>query len=255
MKLRGRVALITGGASGIGRACAELFAQHKARIVVADRAVETAEETVACIKRAGGEAVFLSVDVVNLAELEDVVRHTVKTYGRLDIFFHNAGLAGPGTIESTDEADFDELIQVNLKAAFFGSKYAIPFLKEAGGGNILFTSSGLGLKPAPHSPAYSVSKAGLNMLMRALAVALAPDRIRVNSICPGPVPTPLWQKFVDAHSGGEVEIFTARSLNNRLIKRYGTVDEIAKAALYLVSDDASYITGLALPVEGGQHAM
>ena len=93
------------------------------------------------------------------------------------------------------------------------------------------------------------------MLMRALAVALAPDHIRVNSICPGPVLTPLWQNFVNAHSDGEAEEFAAKSLNNRLIKRYGTADEIAKAALYLVSDDASYITGLALPVEGGQHAM
>lgn len=255
MKVNDQVAIITGGATGIGRASAVLFAKEGAKVVVADRRKEQGEETVKNIKDSGGEAAFIGTDVSNVVEIAALVDTTVARYGKLDIFFHNAGLNGPGHFEETTEKDFDALFSVNLKAAFFGAQYAVPYLKKNGGGNILFTSSGLGLKPAPHSPAYSASKAGLNMLTRALAVLLAPDNIRVNAVCPGPVWTPLWQDFVHAHSEGNDQAFIDKSIGNRLIKRYGTVEETALAALYLVSDDASYITGLALPIEGGQHAM
>lgn len=257
MKLKDRVAIITGGGTGIGRACSQLFAKEGAKVVIASRGKEKeqGEDTVRLIKEAGGEARFILADVTHIAEIESLIKTTVSSYGKLDIFFSNAGVNGPGHFEDTTEADFDQLIAINLKAAFFGAQYAVPYLKKNGGGIILFTSSGLGLKPAPHSPAYSASKAGLNMMMRALAVLLAPDNIRVNSICPGPVWTPLWQSFITAHSDGKDQAFVDKSLGNRLIRRYGTVEETATAALYLVSDDASYITGLALPIEGGQHAM
>jgi len=194
MKLEGKVALITGAATGIGRATAILFAREGARVAIADINEKDAGETVQKIKKDGGDAFFTYTNLLNITEVEKMVKTTVATYGKLHIFYHNAGVAGPGRIELTTEEAYDQIMDIHVKAGFFGAKFAAPEIKKAGGGSILFTGSGLGLRPSSQSPAYSVSKAGLLMLTRALAVSLAKDGIRVNAVCPGPISsTPLWQ--------------------------------------------------------------
>ncbi len=252
MKLKGKVALITGAATGIGRASARLFAKEGARIVIVDIRDEEASETVKMIEEAAGEAIFIQADVAVVAELKRAIKTTVDTYGRLDIFYHNAGFAGPGPLELTSEEAFDQTMAVNLKAGFFGAKLAIPEIKKAGGGCILFTSSEVGLHPFIEAPTYSITKAGLIMLTRALAVALAADNIRVNAICPGPVATTaLWRDIASRIRGIDPDELTKTPPENRPISRYGTEEEMAAAALFLVSPESSYITGVALPVDGG----
>jgi NAD(P)-dependent dehydrogenase (short-subunit alcohol dehydrogenase family) len=252
MKLQGKVALITGAATGIGRATAILFAKEGAQVAIADINEKDANETVGTIKKAGGDAFFVYTNLMNINEIEKMVKATVGQYGSLHIFYHNAGVAGPGRIEFTTEEAYDQIMDIHLKAGFFGAKLAAPEIKKAGGGSILFTASGLGLRPSSQSPAYSVSKAGLIMLTRALAVALAKDGIRVNAICPGPISsTPLWQGVLKRNPEIVPEEYTQMNIQVRPIKRMGKPEEMAQAALFLVSPEASYITGVALPVDGG----
>jgi NAD(P)-dependent dehydrogenase (short-subunit alcohol dehydrogenase family) len=252
MKLDGKVALITGAATGIGRATAILFAREGARVVIADINEKDAGETVQTIKKVGGDAFFTYTNLLNITEVEKMVKTTVATYGKLHIFYHNAGVAGPGRIELTTEEAYDQIMDIHVKAGFFGAKFAAPEIKKAGGGSILFTGSGLGLRPSSQSPAYSVSKAGLLMLTRALAVSLAKDGIRVNAICPGPISsTPLWQGVLARNPEIVPEEYARMNMQVRPIKRLGTPEEMAHAALFLVSPEASYITGVALPVDGG----
>jgi NAD(P)-dependent dehydrogenase (short-subunit alcohol dehydrogenase family) len=252
MKLEGKVALITGAATGIGRAAAILFAKEGAKVAIADINEKDANETVQSIVKDGGAAFFVRTNLVKMADIENMVCATVATFGRLDIFYHNAGVAGPGRIELTMEEAYDQIMNIHLKAGFFGAKFAIPEIKKAGGGSILFTGSGLGLRPSKQSPAYSASKAGLLMLTRALAVALARDGIRVNAVCPGPISsTPLWQGVLARNPDIVPEEYAKMNMEVRPIKRLGTPEEMAQAALFLVSPEASYITGVALPVDGG----
>jgi len=252
MKLTGQTALITGAATGIGRASARLFAREGAMVAIADINDEAGNETAGMIQKDGGEAIFIHTDVSSVSQLERMVRATVDSFGKLTIFFHNAGIAGPGTIETTTEDTYDRCMAVNLKAGYFGAKFAAPEIRRAGGGSIIFTSSGLGLRPAPQSPVYSLTKAGLVMLTRSLALYLARDNIRVNAICPGPVSeTPIWQDFVNRVPGTDAGEYARKSLEGRPIARFGTAEEMARAALFLVSPENSYITGVALPVDGG----
>lgn len=253
MKLEGKTALITGAATGIGRATAILFAKEGAQTAIADINDKDANETVQTIKNGGGDAFFINANLRHTNEIEKMVKKTVATYGKLDIFYHNAGVAGPGRLELTTEEAYDQIMDIHLKAGFFGAKFAAPEIKKAGGGSILFTGSGLGLRPSSQSPAYSVSKAGLLMLTRALAVALAKDGIRVNAVCPGPISsTPLWQGVLDRNPDIVPEEYVQMNIQIRPIKRLGTPEEMAQAALFLVSPEASYITGVALPVDGGR---
>jgi len=252
MKLEGKVALITGAATGIGQATAFLFAREGARVVIADINEKDANATVQSIRQDGGEAFFAYTDLMNSSEIEKMVKTTVATYGELHIFYHNAGVAGPGRLELTTEQAYDQIMSIHLKAGFFGAKFAAPEIKKAGGGSILFTGSGLGLRPSAQSPAYSVSKAALLMLTRTLAVALAKDGIRVNAVCPGPIAsTPLWQGVLARNPEIVPEEYKQMNIQVRPIKRLGTPEEMAQAALFLVSPEASYITGVALPVDGG----
>jgi len=246
MKLDGKVALITGAATGIGRASALLFAREGAKIVVADINDKAAEETVKMVEAGGGEAVFVHTDVTSVAALENMVKTAVSTYGQLDILFNNAGIAGPTFIEETSEEAYDRTMAVNLKAGFFGAKFAIPEIRKSGGGCILFTSSGLGLRAFPQSLTYSLAKAALIMLTRGLAVQLGRDNIRVNALCPGPVDTTA--VYQDMSSTQDAP---GKTIEERPIQRYGTVEEMADAALFLVSPEAAYISGVALPVDGG----
>jgi NAD(P)-dependent dehydrogenase (short-subunit alcohol dehydrogenase family) len=250
--LKGKVALITGSASGMGKAAALLFAEAGARLAVVDINDALGNGVVAEIKSKGGEAIYIRADVSKEPELAKMVDETVRSFGRLDVFWHNAGNAGPGSIERTSEADYDFTMALHVKGGFFGAKHAIGPMRKAGGGAILFTSSLAGLKASRASPVYSLAKSSLVMLTKCLALHYSKENIRVNCICPGPVETPLWPSFAgrdsDLHNPEEV----AKMYRQRTpMGRFGEPEEIARAGLFLASDAASYITGAILSVDGG----
>ncbi|MFC1993823.1 SDR family NAD(P)-dependent oxidoreductase [Chloroflexota bacterium] len=253
MLLDGKVAIITGSASGIGRASAILFAAEGARVVVSDVDEKEGLEVVRTIREAGGEASFCYTDVAVVSDVERLVKIALETYGHLDIYWHNAGIAGPGPIEDTTEEGYDWQFAVHLKAGFFGAKFVIPEIINAGGGSILFTGSGCAaLKPNPFSPSYSAAKAGLIALVKCLSLSLARKNIRVNCICPGVVKTSLSYKF--SQRGPDYPGGLEKAVEQSPLGRYITAEEVAQAALFLVSDKASAITGIALPVDGGVSA-
>jgi NAD(P)-dependent dehydrogenase (short-subunit alcohol dehydrogenase family) len=243
-KLDGKVALITGAGSGIGRASALLFAKEGAKVAVVDYVPEGGRETVKMIKKAGGEAIFIEADVSKAADAERMVKTTVDTYGRIDILFNNAGIMGPlARTAKTTEEQWDLVVNINLKGVFLGSKYAIPVMLNQGGGVIVNTGSTAGIGALPRLPAYSASKAGVIQLSKAMAMEYGGRNIRVNCICPGGIQTP-----IAAASGltGEQTV-----LPGQPIRRVGQPEDIAHAVLYLASDDASYVTGATLIVDGG----
>lgn len=250
--LDGKVAIITGSGSGVGKAGALLFAQEGAKIVVVDINDKNGEEVVKEIRDGGGEAIFLHIDVGVETELRRMAEETIKAFGKVDIYWHNAGIAGPGIIERTTEEDFDRLIAIHVKGGFFGAKYLIPEMKKIGGGTILFTSSLSGSKPSAGSPSYSIAKAGLQILAQCIALAYAKNNIRANVISPGAAETPLWPAFIsrdpDIIPPAEME---KRALSKILIGRLIKPEEIAQAALFLCSNEAFVITGVILPVDGG----
>ena len=251
-RLDGKVAIITGSGSGMGKAAALLFAREGAKVAVVDINDKGGAEVVEAIKKAGGEAIFLHVDVGVEADLKRMVEQAVKAFGKVNIFWHNAGIAGTGIIERTTEKDFDRQIAIHVKGGYFGAKYVIPEMKKAGGGAMLFTSSISGIKPSAGSPSYSIAKAGLQILAQCIALGYAKDNIRANAVCPGAVDTPLWPAFVsrdpDLIPPAELE---KRYLSKMLIGRKLRPEEIAQTALFLCSDEASAITGAILPVDGG----
>ena len=240
MLLKGKIALITGAATGIGRTGARLFAQEGAKVIVADLNDTEGEKTVNEIKGEGNEAAFIHVDLSSVSEIEQMVKTAAKTYGHLNIFWHNAGVYFKGHIEVIKEEKYDKEMAIGLRAGVFGTKFVIPVMRQAGGGCILYTSSMVGLRPTPYMPGYSlthgIEKAGLVMLMRCVTESLAKYNIRVNCICPGPV---------------ETEQYYKAGVERLPIKRTITEEEIANAAVFLVSDKASGITGVAFPVDGG----
>jgi NAD(P)-dependent dehydrogenase (short-subunit alcohol dehydrogenase family) len=255
MKLQGKVALITGAGSGFGRAGSILFAKEGAKVVVVDINDEGGRETVRLIKENGGEASYIHADVGIVTELEMMIKKAVETYGKLNIFWHNAGNAGPGRIDRTTEEAFDRTLAIHVKGGFFGSKYAIPEIKKSGGGSILFTTSGSAYRPSPGSPTYSIAKAGLSILTRCLAVQLGKENIRVNCIAPASDKTGLSKAFMSR----DPDLIDPKLMEKKVLEmtpmgRSGELEETAKAALYLVSDDASFVTGIVLPVDGGMLA-
>jgi NAD(P)-dependent dehydrogenase (short-subunit alcohol dehydrogenase family) len=253
-KLNNKVALITGAATGMGKATAKLFAQEGAKVVIADINDKEAEETAKEIKIAGGHCTFIHADLSKMASVEAMVKKTADTYGKLDIFYHNAGIAGPGYLDRTTEEGYDLVMAVNLKAGFFGAKYAAEEMRKSGGGSMLFTSSTAGLRPSFGSPSYSISKACVIMMTRNLAIYLAKDNIRVNCICPGAIETPQFPVFLTRNPEDNFEKNYAMLKARRPIKRMGKPEDIAEAALFLVSEEASFITGITMPVDGGSMA-
>ena len=250
MLLKGKVALVTGSASGIGRAGALLFAQEGANVVVADIS-QQGQQVVEEIKQQGKDATFVKADLCLVSEIESMVRKTVEKYGQIDIFWHNAGIPGPGGIDHTTEEAYEKTMAIHLKAGVFGAKSVIPEMRKRGQGCILFTSSISGLRASKSgSIAYSLAKAGLVMLTNCLASALAKENIRVNCVCPGPIETPLLEE-IRARLGMTPEEADKRITELIPIGRYITLEEVAQAALFLVSDNASGITGISLPVDGG----
>jgi NAD(P)-dependent dehydrogenase (short-subunit alcohol dehydrogenase family) len=245
-RVDGKVALVTGAGSGIGRATALTFAREGAKIVVADIVVAGGEETVRMIKAAGGDAVFVKVDASKAAEVEAMVKKVVDTYGRLDCAFNNAGIEGAitPTADYTEE-DWDRVIAINLKGVWLCMKAEIPQMLKQGGGAIVNTASVAGLVGFQGLSAYVASKHGVNGLTKTAALEYAKSGIRVNAVCPGVINTPMVQRAFGA-SPQLSETFVAIEPVGRL----GKPEEIAEAVVWLCSDAASFVTGLPMAVDG-----
>lgn len=252
MRLQNKVAIITGAGSGIGRESALLFAREGAGVVVADITESAGRETVELI---GDHAFFVKVDVSNGRDAEQMVRQTVQRWGRVDILFNNAGIDLPQAtnVVDTAEADWERILAVNLKGVFWGSRYALPVMMEQRAGAIINTASRAGLAATPQEAAYCASKGAVVSLTRQMALDYAPYNIRVNCVCPGVMeePTIDRRKFLQARSAEAVAQRNQKFAQLNPLGRLCTPQDIARAALYLASDESAYVTGTALLVDGG----
>lgn len=251
IRLDDKVAVVTGGGSGIGRATAILFARAGAKVIVADFVAKGGNETVRIITEAGGDAIFVKTDVSKAADVEKLVSVTVDTYGKLDILCNNAGVCeNEGLVAEVQEETWNRIIDINLKGVFLGMKYCIPEMLKSGGGVIVNTASTASLIAWPELPAYCASKGGVLMLTKAAAIGYAKRNIRVNCVCPGPIGTPMLAKIC-----GSIE--EANEIYNQRVPmgRVGRPDEIAAAILFLACDESSYATGTALVIDGGDTAV
>jgi len=248
MRISDKVAIITGAASGIGRTTAILFAREGGKVVVADKNEVGGNETVDLIRSDGGQAIFDYVNVTSATDIQGMVKTTINTYGKLNILVNNAGIAIRLPVVDLSEEDWDRNIDVNLKSIYLSSKYAIPRMIENGGGSIVNIASIYGIVGGRIRAAYAASKGGVVNLTRSMALDYALHKIRVNCVCPGFVNTPLlknilknkeeYQALADLHPMG----------------RLGDMLEIALGVLYLASDESSFVTGIALPIDGGYTA-
>jgi NAD(P)-dependent dehydrogenase (short-subunit alcohol dehydrogenase family) len=247
-RLKDRVALVTGGGMGIGRAIAEAFACEGAQVVVADVNGEAGQEVIAGIQAAGGAAQFVQTDVAVMASVTAMRDQVAAAFGRLDILACSAGIYTRGDIVQTDEATFDRIMAVNVKGVFNCCKVAVPLMRAAGGGSIINVTSSVGWhSTGPQILAYTTSKFAVTGLTKGLAMDHLHENIRVNGIAPGPTDTPLLRA---SRSPEAFEAF----VKAQPIQRLGQAQEIAAAAVFLASDEASFITGVILPVDGGQTA-
>jgi NAD(P)-dependent dehydrogenase (short-subunit alcohol dehydrogenase family) len=249
MKLSGRVAIVTGAASGIGRASALAFAREGAKVVVADRNNLGGEETVAAITGEGHEACFLHVDVSKESEIQGMIEETVARWNRIDILFNNAGVVLVRSIEDMSEEEWDRVMSINVKAAFFATKHVVPHMRRGGGGAILNTGSIASFTGQLGTPVYSASKGAIALLTKSLALDLGRDRIRVNCICPGITDTPMLREHLG--HGGEGEARIKSRLSRVPLGQMLSPEDVARAALYLVSDDSAGITGILHVVDAG----
>ncbi|MFQ5878971.1 MAG: SDR family oxidoreductase [Dehalococcoidia bacterium] len=250
-RLEDKVALITGGSSGIGRASSVAFAREGAKVIVADVDAEGGEETVRMIEDTGGEATFVKADVSKAAEVEAMVSKAVETHGRLDCAFNNAGIVGPSFVTATNwtEEDWDRVISINLKGVWLCMKYEIPQMLRQGGGAIVNTSSAAGLVGSPmgmSGAAYVASKHGVIGLTKTAALEFAKQGVRVNAVCPSWIRTPMTESL----AGGDPEL-AAQIAARYPMGRAGTPEEVAEAVVWLCSDAASFVTGHAMTVDGG----
>ncbi|CAN5434251.1 SDR family oxidoreductase [soil metagenome] len=254
MRLDGRSVLITGASSGIGRASALRFAREGARVLLASHMEPPCVELVREIERAGGTASFQRTDVSRRTDTERALDVCVKRYGSIDILFCNAGITMPKLLTDTSDDDIERVLAVNLLALMHAARYAIPImLEQPKGGNILFTASKTGLVAQTDSPVYCASKGAVVMLAKSLALDYATRGIRVNALCPGIIDTPMLQEFASTRADPAAAWASYEAAQP--MGRLGTAEECAEAALWLVSDEASFVTGVALPVDGGFTAM
>jgi len=249
LKLNGKVAIVTGAASGIGRASAIAFAREGARVLVADRSQSGAEETARCISADGFETEAIEVDVSSEADVQRMVNKAVARWGRIDVLFNNAGVLLVKSVEQMTEAEWDHVLAVNVKGAFFAVKHVVPHMRRTGGGSILNTGSIASLAGQVGTPAYSASKGAIALLTKSLALDLGRDRIRVNCICPGITDTPMLREHLGHGAEGEARI-KAR-LSRVPLGEILRPEDVARAALYLVSDDSAGITGVLHVVDAG----
>ena len=248
MRLINKVALITGAGSGIGRATAILFAKEGAKVVAVDIKEDSINETVGLIKANGNDSISIMADVSSAADCQEMIAFAERHYGKLNIIFNNAGImhASDGDAEQTEEAIFDITMNINVKGVFFGCKYGIPALRKAGGGSVINTASFVAiLGAATPQIAYTASKGAVLAMTRELAVVHARENIRFNALCPGPLRTDLLMNFLDTDEKRQ------RRLIHIPMGRFGEAEEMAKAALYLASDESSYTTGSEFVVDGG----
>lgn len=246
MRLDGRVAVITGGARGFGRAAADLFAAEGAKVVIADVLDEPGAEAVAAIKTRGGEASYQRTDVTSEDAVRRLIEFTVATYGHVNILIANAGILIPGKLEEFSEEQYYRQMDVNVKGVWLSCKHAIPAMRANGGGAIVITSSGAGLKGSKVSALYSASKGALVLMGMALALQTAKENIRCNIVCPGPVATDLYRL-----GGVTPEQFAQNAASIVPMGHVGDPEDVAQAMLFLASDAAKFITGTALSVDGG----
>jgi NAD(P)-dependent dehydrogenase (short-subunit alcohol dehydrogenase family) len=243
-RLKGKVAVITGGNSGIGLATAKLFQAEGAKVIITGRRKEAVE---AAVKEIGGASAGFVSDTGNLNDIADLYQQIHKTAGKIDVLFLNAGIAIFGPFDTIDEATFDAMVNVNFKGLFFNVQKAAPLLNE--GASVIINSSIADQKGFPNTNIYAATKAAVRSLARTLSTELLERKVRVNSLAPGPIDTPIFDKVgVPAEAVSDMKESFA---GENPMKRMGSSDEIAKAALFLASDDSSYITGIDLPVDGG----
>jgi 3-oxoacyl-[acyl-carrier protein] reductase len=251
MRLQGKVAIVTGGGSGFGEGIAKRFAEEGARVIVNDIDAAGGMRVARAIEAAQGQgaAHFLEADVARNNDVERLIGATVERYGRLDILVNNAGVTHKnGSMLEVGEAEFDRVFAVNVKAIYLAARHAVPVLRRQGGGVIINTASTAGLRPRPGLVWYNGSKGAAIIITKAMAVELAPDKIRVNALCPVAGETPLLATFM----GGDTPENRKRFLASIPLGRFSTPRDIANAALYLASDEAEFITGVALEVDGGR---
>ncbi len=248
-QFNGKVAFVTGAASGIGRAAALAFAAEGASVTVADVSEQANQETARLIERQGGRALAVRCDVTQAADVKAALQQTVRAFGRLDVAFNNAGIEPrkPAPTADYDEEEWNRIIDIDLSGVFLCMKHEIPLMLKQGGGAIVNTSSGAGVIGIKGSPAYTAAKHGVIGLTRAAALDYAAENIRVNAICPGYIDTPMMTRF----TGGTAEGRT-RVIAEEPIARMGRPEEIANAVLWLCSDRASFTVGHALVIDGGQ---
>jgi NAD(P)-dependent dehydrogenase (short-subunit alcohol dehydrogenase family) len=247
-RLSGKVALITGAASGMGAAAAELFAREGASVVVTDVSADAGEATVAAIRDAGGAATFVRADVARAEDCDAMVRVAMETYGALHVLYNNAGIfpADDGGVLDTPESTWERVMEINLKGVWLGCRAGIPAMLESGGGSIVNVASFVALMGAATAQiAYTSSKGGVLSMTREIAVEYGRQGIRANALCPGPIATPLLEELLSDPAR------RARRMVHIPMGRLGQAEELAKAALFLASDDSSFMTGASLVVDGG----
>ena len=252
MRLKDKVAIITGGGTGIGRACGELFAEEGASVVLAGRRAERIDEAAAAIRGRGGRALAVVADVSRAAEVEELVERTLAELGAIHIAVNNAGVLLVATVEQTSEADWDYVMNTNLKGVFLVSRAVIPAMRRAGSGSIINISSILGLVGMKSRAAYAASKGGVTLLTKAMALDHAADKIRVNCICPAIVDTELVADLLAR--APDPEALRRTRTEQVPLGRLGTPRDVAQMALFLASEESSWVTGAAFPVNGGYTA-
>jgi len=259
MRLANKIGIVTAAASGMGRAGALRFAKEGASVAVVDLNPDGTEAVVRLIEAAGGKAIALSGDLTDDTFARDIVTQTVRAFGGLDFVWNHVGTPGPASIEGLDWKDYEFAMNLNVRSVLVTTEAALPELRARGGGSLLFTASTSGLVGSQFSPVYNIAKFGIVGLVKGLAKRYGQEKIRVNAVCPGPIDSPMLRVFVarpdsQMPAGETPETLVAKRGGQNPMKRVGQPEEVANAALFLLSDEASFITGAALPVDGGATA-
>jgi len=245
MRLQNKVALISGGAKGMGAVEAKLFAKEGAKIVIGDVLETEGKQIEGEINKTGGECLFVPLDVTDENQWNEAVAATVKRFGKLDILINNAGIFRTSPVEETSSTEWDQVMDINAKGVFLGAKAAIPAMREAGGGSIINLSSVAGLVGAAYSSAYSASKGAVRLFTKSTAIQYATDGVRCNSIHPGVIQTDMTKEAIADSQ------FKAQRLDPTPLARLGQPEDVAYGALYLASDESSFVTGAELVIDGG----